>query len=697
MEKWVRRNPTKSAVGGVAAVLMLVIGWLGLIASQRADELAGANDELAGANDELWVQTETALEQERLATQRADDLLRLSAAQDLEDLMVEQAALWPLHPEHLAAYRDWIERASELVADLPLHLAKREELRALALPQSEEERLAEREGHPESGRLAPQAAELGSMRNALAVRRGELAIELPALDRSALPEDTGAWNGVAWELVKPGRTSYGQEARGLAIAQEALVTAPDSQRASILDTIAWARLALGDDEGALATSEAALEAASDEEREAYQGSLDAVSATAEAAGTQDALAAASERVAELEQELAELQARVGERQDWRFAEEHEEARWWNAQLTQLIEALGALEGEHMADDAITAAHGWSVAKRMVFAERLEAGFAPGGEYDEAWQRDLPAIRDAYPGLELTPQLGLVPLGPDPESGLWEFAQLATGAPAERGADGRLVLTEETGVVLVLIPAGSFWMGAQQTDEAGRNHDRGAALDEEPVHEVGLSAYFLSKYEMTQGQWMRATGVNPSYYQPPGGLAPSLLHPVEQVSWFDCMQALERIGLSLPSEAQWECGARAGTDTAWCFGSEREDLRAKVNIADKTAADSGADWTGLQDWPEHEDGSVVHAEVGSYPANSFGLHEVHGNLWEWCLDGWDSGFYAEDPEQDPVAPWQGSVGRVNRGGSYNYAASDARSADRGYDTPESAGSSLGLRPAQGITP
>ena len=110
-------------------------------------------------------------------------------------------------------------------------------------------------------------------------------------------------------------------------------------------------------------------------------------------------------------------------------------------------------------------------------------------------------------------MGLLPIGPDPESGLWEFAHLATGTPAERGADGRLILTEETGVVLVLIPAGRFWMGAQSTDEAGRNYDPQAQPNEGPVHEVELSPHFLSKYEMTQGQWQRIMGANPSAYTP----------------------------------------------------------------------------------------------------------------------------------------------------------------------------------------
>jgi len=260
------------------------------------------------------------------------------------------------------------------------------------------------------------------------------------------------------------------------------------------------------------------------------------------------------------------------------------------------------------------------------------------------------------------------------------------------------LTEETGVVLVLLRGGSFWMGAQSGDPQGRNYDPQAQGDEGPVHETELSAFFLSKYELTQGQWLRLTGRNPSFYQPPGGFAMSLLHPAEQVGWLDCMAWLPRAGLTLPSEAQWEYGARAGTDTPWWTGAERESLAEQhaANLADQAAARAGAPWPDIKDWPDLNDGYAVHAPVGTYAPNAFGLHEVAGNLWEWCLDGHDSGFYGRSPKQDPVSPWEGAATRVARGGSFRHAAVRARSAYRYLITPTLATTDLGVRPAVGIT-
>jgi formylglycine-generating enzyme required for sulfatase activity len=298
-------------------------------------------------------------------------------------------------------------------------------------------------------------------------------------------------------------------------------------------------------------------------------------------------------------------------------------------------------------------------------------------------------------------MGLVPIGPDPESGLWEFWHVGSGERPERDAQGKLVLEERTGVVLVLLPGGSFTMGAQDEDPRAPNYDPRAMDNESPPHGVVLSPFFISKFELTQAQWVRQTGHNPSYFQNIP-VAPNGMHPVEQVSWLDCQEVLARMGLQLPTEAQWEYAARAGTDTPWWTGAERESLQQQgaANLADQAAAREGFAWTEIRDWPELDDGWPVHAPVGSLAPNPLGLHDVHGNLWEWCLDGFDERFYRSSPTSDPVCPPGQERGRVNRGGSFYSTASGSRSAKRALrvdNAPASTGINLGVRPGRPVLP
>lgn len=208
--------------------------------------------------------------------------------------------------------------------------------------------------------------------------------------------------------------------------------------------------------------------------------------------------------------------------------------------------------------------------------------------------------------------------------------------------------------------------------------------------------------MTQAQWLRLTGRNPSALGPHTRLGSafaevwpkSFLHPVEQVSWVDCMIWLPRAGLRLPSEAQWEYGARGGTTTPWWTGAEKESLAGAANLADKYAQGHGApNWIGHELWLD--DGATLHAPVGSYRANPFGLHDVAGNVAEWCLDGAIGLSYANSPRWNPVAPWQHVLTRIYRGGHFSYSSLIARSAARNDIAPQSAHQMLGVRPAMEI--
>ncbi len=308
-------------------------------------------------------------------------------------------------------------------------------------------------------------------------------------------------------------------------------------------------------------------------------------------------------------------------------------------------------------------------------------------------------------------MGLVPIGMNPETKLWEFYDLRSAwdgkcDPAaieipqhvqdgERA--GHIEVKDDTGIVFVLLPGGTFTMGAQKEDSQGPNYDP-VAQSEETLLQLTLAPFFLARHEVTQGQWRRLTGSDPSNYKAgssPVGQRISWSNPVEQMSWFDCEQWLPRHGMVLPTEAQWEYGCRAGTTTAWWTGSDRETLRGAVNLADQTASKAGATFPSIADWPDLEDGFAVHGPVDALRPNAFGLHHVHGNVWEWTRDCYSRTTPPREGDGLQGDP-SGSPDRLIRGGCFNNAARAARSAYRYGGHPSIRDHSLGVRPSRLIT-
>ena len=229
------------------------------------------------------------------------------------------------------------------------------------------------------------------------------------------------------------------------------------------------------------------------------------------------------------------------------------------------------------------------------------------------------------------------------------------------------------LTMVLIPAGEFTMGSPPGEPKRRNDER--------QHLVRISKpFWLSKQEATQEQWQAVVGTNPSHFTGDGR------RPVEKVFWEDCQAFLRelhaRVGgerFVLPTEAQWEYACRAGTSTPFHFGRTR-------------SADTQANYGGYEPYEGGAKGKYLNTTtpVGSFPANAWGLHDMHGNVWEWCQDFY--GDYAAGAQTNPTGPNTGGA-RVLRGGSFYSSTGRCRSAARDRNHPDSGFYYFGFRVAR----
>ena len=219
-----------------------------------------------------------------------------------------------------------------------------------------------------------------------------------------------------------------------------------------------------------------------------------------------------------------------------------------------------------------------------------------------------------------------------------------------------------GLDFVAVAGGEFLMGSPES-EPERHKDEG------PQHLVKVPAFCMGKYPVTQAQWRTVATTlpqvqleldpDPSYFKGDD-------RPVERVSWHEAVEFCERVSAytkcnyRLPTEAEWEYACKAGSTTPFCFGEKLMPELANYDFG--------------------EDYEAQTTDVGSFPPNAFGLHDMHGNVWEWCADDWHDN-YQNNPPVD---------GKVRRGGSWINNPRSCRSACRDSSNPDGRYINVGFR-------
>jgi len=265
-----------------------------------------------------------------------------------------------------------------------------------------------------------------------------------------------------------------------------------------------------------------------------------------------------------------------------------------------------------------------------------------------------------------------------------------------------LLDQNTPLEMMLIPGGTFQMGQTEEEKAelirlgGEEDYQKYYARELPRHPVTVPLFFMGKYPITQAQW-RAVAAYPDVEReldPDPSDFKGENRPVEQVRWDDatkfCQRLSHRTGrpYRLPSESEWEYACRAGTITPFHFGETLSDELANYQAEDEKIGDTlyqGTYGRGIQGQYRRET-----TNVGSFPANRFGLYDMHGNVWEWCEDDYHASY--EGAPDDGSAWVESNRGerRVLRGGSWDLNPRRCRSAVRDYDSRGYRGSFIGFR-------
>jgi formylglycine-generating enzyme required for sulfatase activity len=265
------------------------------------------------------------------------------------------------------------------------------------------------------------------------------------------------------------------------------------------------------------------------------------------------------------------------------------------------------------------------------------------------------------------------------------------------------LDEMTQLNMMLIPSGTFMMGQTEAEKEelirmnGEEDYQNYYVRELPRHEVTVPSFFMGRYPITQAQWR----VVASYPKIDQDLDPDPFNfkganrPVEQVSWDDATEFCRRLSRQtnrtyrLPSEAEWEYACRAGTTTPFHFGETISDELA--NYCPQNREIDGTLYRGVYGRGIEGKYRKETMDVGNFPANKFGLYDMHGNVWEWCEDDWQSDYNSAPSDG---SAWLESDRKISkqllRGGSWDAIPDDCRASVRSYFARDIRNNILGFR-------
>ena len=211
--------------------------------------------------------------------------------------------------------------------------------------------------------------------------------------------------------------------------------------------------------------------------------------------------------------------------------------------------------------------------------------------------------------------------------------------------------EKEPIGMVFVEGGTFQMGSNSES------------DEKPIHTVTVSSFYMDKTEVTQAEYRKVMGKNPSHFSGCDDC------PVENVSWHDANEYAKKVGKRLPTEAEWEYAARGGNKS-------------------KGYRYSGSNGIDAVGWYYDNSGGKTHPVAQKQP-NELGLYDMSGNVWEWCSDWYSDSYYRSSPKNDPQGPNSGSR-RVLRGGCFGCSVNVCRVAYRSRSYPGNREVSCGFR-------